>query len=289
MHTRGRARDAIAWLTWVTGLVTLGSRTLASGGRFALLLHGVSSHRLPNVDRQAQPHLTAEELALILGWLKKRFAFLTPEQFLTGDRSGVLLTFDDGFANNFHNARPVLQTFECPALFFISTQHVANPRDWLSFVRLKAEQTWGSMDHVPEAVAHDWYDGLSVEELREFSVDPLVTVGSHGVTHSILTECADVELVRELKESKSFLEDVTGGAIDYFAYPRGQYDARVAGQTEAAGYTAAFAIDSTGMAPQAYELPRVGIYQAGRWYLAPKLSGLHRRPLPVGTDSSDVH
>ncbi len=278
---QGRARDTAAWLMWATGFTALASKTLVRNGRFALLLHGVSSHRLPGIDRQAQPHFTVDELAILLEWLRDRFAFLTPEQYLVGDRPGVLLTFDDGFANNFYNALPVLRSFGCPALFFVSTQHVADPRDWLGFVRRQAEHVWGSLDSVPEAVARDWYDGLSAEELLTCAADPLVTVGSHGVTHSVLTECADAELTRELRESKSFLQDLTGGAVDYFAYPRGTYDARVAGQTEAAGYAAAFVIDSIGLGMHRFELPRVGIYQADHSYLGLKLSGLHRRPLPV--------
>jgi len=276
-----RAHDTAGWLMWATGFTALASKTLVRNGRFALLLHGVSAHRLPEIDRQAQPHFTVDELAILLEWLSRRFAFLTPEQYLVGDRPGVLLTFDDGFANNFRNALPVLRSFECPALFFVSTQHVADPRDWLGFVRRQAEEVWGSLDSVPEAVARDWYDGLNAEELQTCATDPLVTIGSHGVTHSVLTECADAELIRELRESKSFLQDLTGGAVDHFAYPRGKYDARVAGQTEAAGYAAAFVIDSIGVGAHLFELPRVGIYQADRSYLGLKLSGLHRRPLPL--------
>lgn len=289
MRRLGRARDAAGWLMWATGLAALASRTLADNGRFALLFHGVSSHRLPNVHRLAQPHLTADELAFALDWLKRRFAFLTPEEFVLGHRSGVLLTFDDGFANNLHNALPLLHSFECPALFFVSIQHVTNPRDWLGFVRVQAEHVWGGVNHVPEAVARDMYDGLSVSELREFAADPWVTIGSHGVTHDVLTECTDEGLMSELQESRSFLENVTGSPVHYFAYPRGLYDARVAGQTEATGYRAAFAIDSIGLSRPDYEIPRVGIYQADRWYLGLKLSGLHRRPLPVIPEQVGAH
>lgn len=248
------------------------------------MFHGVSSRRLPNVDHLAQPHITADELASTLKWLRRRFAFLTPEQFLAGSAPGVLLTFDDGFANNFTNALPLLRSFECPAVFFVSTQHVANPRDWLGFVRFQAQQVWGSLERVPKEVARDWYDGLGADQLRELAADPFATVGSHGVTHSVLTECPDADLALELRESRAYLEDVTGAAVDYFAYPRGQYDARVARQTEGAGYRAAFAIDSIGLGAQNYELPRVGIYQPERWYLELKLSGLHRRPLPLVAD-----
>lgn len=277
----GRVHSAAGRLLWVTGVTALASRALTSDGRFALLLHGISSRRLQSVDRHTQPHLTSEDLTQLLDWLVRRFAFLTPAEYLAGNKSGVLLTFDDGFANNFRQALPILRSFECPAVFFVSTQHVANPRNWLTFVRQQAEQVWGSLDAVPEDVACDWYDGMSVEELRQSAADPLVTIGSHGVTHSVLTECDDDQLMRELRESKAFLEEVTGEAVECFAYPRGEYDARVARRTGDAGYNAAFVIDSIGLGTHCLELPRVGIYQADRTYLSLKLSGLHRRPLRV--------
>ena len=280
---RGHARliDAAGMLLSATGLTALASKAVAKRGRFALLLHGISSHKLENVDREAQPHLTAEDLAQVLDWLRCRFAFLTPQEFLAGKKAGVLLTFDDGFANNFRRALPVLRSFEVPAVFFVTTQHVAVPRDWLGFVRQQAEQAWGSVDAVPEEIAADWYDGMNLEELRECATEPLITIGSHGVTHSVLTECDDEQLTRELRESKAFLEEMTGTAVQYFAYPRGAYDERVVSRTEAAGYSAAFVIDPKGLGSGHLELPRVGIYQADSAYLSLKLSGLHRRPLPT--------
>lgn len=271
----------LAWLLWSSGVAMVARKTVARQGRFALLLHGISSFRLPNVAPGIQPHLTADDLAYVLHWLRRRFDFLTPAEFLAAERPGVLLTFDDGFANNFRNALPVLRSFCAPALFFVSTQHVADPHKWLGFVGLQAEREWGSPGAVPESVAADWYDGMSVEELRQCSAEPLITVGSHGVTHAILTDCTDEQLADELRDSKRFLEAVIDTNVEYFAYPRGDYDARVARDTETAGYSAAFTIDSVGLGAAGFEVPRVGIYHADRKYLSLKLSGLHRRPLPL--------
>ncbi len=200
---------------------------------------------------------------------------------MAANKSGVLLTFDDGFANNFSNALPVLQKVGAPALFFVSTQHVASPRDWLGFVRVRARGTWGAEEAVPDGVAADWYDGMSTDELRRCSDDSLITIGAHGVSHAILTECTDQQLAAELVEARGFLEAVTSRQIEYFAYPRGDYDLRVVRQVQAAGYRAAFTIDPVGVGLAQYELPRIGIYRVGRGYLSLKLSGLHRRPLSL--------
>jgi peptidoglycan/xylan/chitin deacetylase (PgdA/CDA1 family) len=274
-------RSGLANVLWATGIAAGASKALATRGRFALLLHGISGERLPDLDRLAQPHLTSSDLAVLLTWLKERFALLTPEEFLAAETPGVLLTFDDGFANNLTYALPVLHSFKAPAVFFVSTQHVLSPRDWLGFVRMQAESVWGSLDEVPDVVARDWYDGMSVAELTQCAADPLITIGSHGVTHTLLTQCDDTRLAHELRESKVFLEKVTKRTVTLFAYPHGDYDARVAHETRAAGYTAAFAIDPIGVGAPFLELPRVGVYQVDRPYLSLKLSGLHRRPLPI--------
>jgi peptidoglycan/xylan/chitin deacetylase (PgdA/CDA1 family) len=170
----------------------------------------------------------------------------------------------------------------------VSTQHVADPGNWLDFVRTQAEQVWGNLDAVPDEIAADWYDGMSTNELRQCAAEPLVTIGSHGVTHASLLDCDDDLLARELQESKAFLEEVTGRKVEYFAYPYGYYDERVARQTQRAGYRAAFVIDPVGVGLADFELPRIGIYQADRKYLSLKFSGLHRRPLSVESEQSSA-
>jgi peptidoglycan/xylan/chitin deacetylase (PgdA/CDA1 family) len=42
----------------------------------------------------------------------------------------VIVTFDDGYADNFHTAKPVLERYEVPATFFIVSGHVGQPREF---------------------------------------------------------------------------------------------------------------------------------------------------------------
>ncbi len=263
----------------ISGAMDLFRRSIVRDGRFALLLHGVSSAKLSDFRPEAQPRLTATDLSHLVDWLRQRFHLLTPDEYLAARRPGVLLTFDDGFANNFNNALPVLESFGAPGLFFITTQHVIDPRNWLDFVHSQVEISWGTANAVPDAIARDWYDGASVEQIRQCSSHPLVTVGSHGVSHAILTECSHARAFQELSESKRFLETICGTSIKHFAYPKGAYNEGIARQAREVGYTAAFAIDPIGKARGLFELPRVGVYDVDRLYLAMKLSGLHRRPL----------
>jgi len=273
------ARGLATHVLSLSGLASLSRRLLTVSGRFALAFHGVSKARPEGIPSWLQPHLTVDELRAILGWLESRFSFLTPEEFLTSRKPGVLLTFDDGLANHYFNALSVLAEFEVPAVFFVATQHVIAPRDWLADVREKAASGWGSPDRVPPELAADFFDGMSADQLRRLASHPLATIGSHTVSHPFLTSCSDEQLMSELRESRRFLEETTGEPAELFAYPTGDYDRRVLDAVASSGYRSAFALDSRKLGHFRFEIPRVGIYGASPAYLSAKLSGLHRGAL----------
>lgn len=257
----------------------MGRTLLVSNGRFALMFHGVSKHKHPSIPADAQPYLTIEDLRFILGWIKNHFLFLFPGEFLNSNKGGVLLTFDDGLANNCTNVLPVLEEFKAPAIFFISTQHVANPKNWLPATRLAARRGWIREEDVPDDIAADFYDGMSREQLLSCSQNPLITIGSHAVSHPFLTRCNKAQLEFELTESKRFLEDLIGQKVNLFAYPTGDYNRKVTEAVRDFGYRAAFSTDPYNAGLPTFEIPRVGIYYSAPSYLSLKLSGLHRKPI----------
>ncbi len=244
------------------------------------MFHGVSSMKRMDIKRDAQPYLDRSEFRSVLQWLSRRFHFLTPNEFLTTERAGVLLTFDDGFANNAKNVLPLLEEYQAPAVFFVTTQHVMEPRNWLPATKIMAAKEWGDENEVDD-VSKDWYDGMTIEQLQQASSSSFVTIGAHTVTHPFLTRCSDEEVHFELSESRTWLEKQTVRTVDLFAYPTGDYDERVMALTKDVGYRAAFAADGTKELNSPYAIPRIGIYSSKRWYLMLKLSGLHRRPLPA--------
>lgn len=261
-----------------SGLAALARRALALRGRFVIELHGVPRRRPRGLPASLRPPLVRDDLRRILEWLGRRFAFLAPEEFLAAETPGVLLTFDDGFANQ-AEAVPLLEEFSAPAVFFVTTRHVRDPTDWLPFVRRQIEEH-GTGSATDEEL-HELFDGMSLGQLSACAENPWVTLGSHTVSHPFLTRCDDAELRRELVDSRFRLEEQAGKPVDLLAYPSGDYDARVAEAAREAGYRAAFVEDSAGLGLGLYEIPRIGLYRAEESYLAAKLSGLHRRPLPV--------
>ena len=274
-------RSVFSGLCYYSGAAGLARRLLVGRGRIVLNFHGVCGTRQPGIPSEVQPHFSMAELRQVLVWLKERFAFLTPDEFLNSGRSGVLLTFDDGLANNYMYALPVLEEFQAPAIFFITTQHVIEPHNWLPATRRMAQKYWERQEDIPEALKTDFYDGLSIEQLAACACSPWVTIGSHTVSHPFLTHCTPSQIDVELRESRRFLQEVTGQPVDLFAYPTGDYDRRAAEAVVAAGYRAAFAVDPLPVGLPHMEIPRIGLYAPGAAYVGMKLSGLYRPALPA--------
>ncbi len=68
-------------------------------------------------------------------------------------------------------------------------------------------------------------------------------IGSHTVTHPILTRVPTEQVHTELRESKARLEEHIDRPVDAFCYPAGYYDRRIRDATEAAGYRLARTTD----------------------------------------------
>ena len=65
---------------------------------------------------------------------------------------------------------------------------------------------------------------ISSQELLHLAADPLVTIGSHGITHDILKGMDPEKQRHELLQSKRILQERIGREVRYFAYSHGQYD-----------------------------------------------------------------
>jgi peptidoglycan/xylan/chitin deacetylase (PgdA/CDA1 family) len=66
-----------------------------------------------------------------------------------------------------------------------------------------------------------------------------IDIGSHSMTHPILTLESNERLRYELRESKSKIEQLTHRAVPMFCYPNGDYDGRTMREVKRAGYIGA--------------------------------------------------
>jgi len=165
----------------------------------------------------------------------------------------VILTFDDGYADFYAHAAPLLLKLKLPATVFLPTAYVGRTNAW------PGQPAW-----VKEEPLMNWDQ---VKELADSGID----FGSHTVNHPDLTSVAPEEVERELAESKHEIEQRTGQSVRHFCYPYGKWNPAVrdavAKQYRSACSTIAGTVRKTG---DKGLLPRVDAHHVRdpRWFRA---------------------
>ncbi|RZD15870.1 MAG: polysaccharide deacetylase family protein [Candidatus Acididesulfobacter guangdongensis] len=157
----------------------------------------------------------------------------------------ILITFDDGYKNNYTYAYPILKAFGFTATVFISSGCIGKTNAIME-------------KNGKENQAEDFLDKKNIIEMSKNGI----TIASHGINHYFLNELTDDGvLAGELLASKAILEDLTGKKIDFFSYPYGAYNAKVMRETKNAGYKGAFTTNKGKIAvgDNSYELKRISV------------------------------
>ncbi len=109
----------------------------------------------------------------------------------------IILTFDDGYEDNYTELFPLLKKYNVKATVFMIT---------------------GS-------IGEDKY--LTEAQIKEMAKSGLVSFQSHTVTHSMLPDLNAEELETELTQSKKTLAKLTGKEPFVLCYPTGKQNAKV--------------------------------------------------------------
>ena len=117
----------------------------------------------------------------------------------------VVLTFDDGYEDNYTVAAPILREFGVPATFFVTVNAIGS----------QMRMTW---DH--DLPALPWMTWDMVRELSQGGFE----IGSHTLTHCDLGTVKGQAAAAEIGDSKRRLEDKLGSEVRSFAYPFGGRD-----------------------------------------------------------------
>ena len=118
----------------------------------------------------------------------------------------VVLTFDDGFKDNYTNAFPILKRLSFPATIFITT----------SLINSSISGRNGTH-----------FNLLDRDEIKEMSDSGLVEIGAHCHNHVKLAKLSAAEITNELSVSKKILEEITGSTVNSLAYPYGSFNEEV--------------------------------------------------------------
>lgn len=173
----------------------------------------------------------------------------------------VHVTFDDGFADVYTHAYPVLKQYGVPFTLYVSTDLPDGKADiwWLQLEQLaKGDEEWFEKTveqiydrHEPIAAAMHALtssdvdlilcrqQSLSWEQIRTMVLEGLCTVGSHGVSHSAMSLLSEEQVKTELSESKRRLEEILGVEVRHFSYPHSFFNAMTNRWVWEAGYQTA--------------------------------------------------
>ena len=164
-------------------------------------------HRVNLTDRRmaVSPERFADQMETLArkGWQAIGAAQLL--KFLKGEdigrRKPFLITFDDGYFDNWFYAYPVLARTEMKALIFLVSDWVRSGGAPRPNGPAAESPPVRDLDHaIKAALQNDFADFLSAEEVREMAAGGLVEFGSHGSSHS---PCFASRRIREFLFSSS--------------------------------------------------------------------------------------
>lgn len=168
------------------------ARTVVNMKVPVLMYHAVREN--PVGIYQISPQLFDEEMKYLSD---NGFTTLTMDQYVRSMKTQeplpakpILITFDDGWLDNYTTAVPILEKYGQKATFFIVSNFIGQPD------RIRADQ---------------------LKNMRARGFD----LGSHALNHERLTDYNYNEQLTILTEAKTKLEKTLGEKITTFAYPYG--------------------------------------------------------------------
>jgi len=180
-----------------------------------LMYHYVSTPPDPNDSLRVDLSVTPAQFASHLAYLTENgYETINLYDLALALQTGaplperpIILTFDDGYADHFTNACPLLQQYGCTGTFFLVTGFIDAGEP--------AYLTWDQVTKMRQA-------GMSVEP--------------HSYDHTDLRDRSIEYLVWETLGPKEAIEARTGEPVRFFCYPSGKYDDRLIEVLESEGY-----------------------------------------------------
>ena len=172
-------------------------------------------------------------------------------------KRAVLISFDDGYADLYDYAFPLLQEFRFPAVVFMLARYVG-----------RVGRTYSEANY-PEAPF------LTAAQLREMQRAG-IEIGSHGLWHVPLAHLSSKEAEQEVQLSKEILSDLLGAPVRAFSYPwgrAGDFSEAHVRMVERAGYQLAFTMVH-GFNPPPYERFRLRRCHVYPWDTVPLFTAI---------------
>ena len=180
-----------------------------------LMYHMISEHLEKNKSKFNRLRVKPKEFEKQLIWLKKnQFKSFTLSELVSLENipeKSVVITFDDGYEDNFTNAFPLLEKYDFKATIYI--------------VLNRFENNWATDKDLNEASNElNSEKMLNNEQIRTMIKSGLIEIGSHTLDHVNLPKLNKEEKHKQLIQSKKQIEEIFDIKCTSFAYPFGFYD-----------------------------------------------------------------
>jgi peptidoglycan/xylan/chitin deacetylase (PgdA/CDA1 family) len=268
-------RHAGAW----RGLLVLAYHRIGEPGS-APLDHALFSASLAEFERQVS-HLARDCELVGLDQV--------PAALRSARGRRVLVTFDDGYRDNYELAFPVLRAAQVPAAFFLATGFLDRPRlswwdelawmgadaaDVAAYKRLPPEDAESFLDRIAERTGRGrpgaaeaqgvWMTWAQAREMRDAGMG----FGGHTVDHPVLASLPPKRQEQEIRGCAARLASELGVTMRAFSYPVGSpdaFDATSAGLVRDAGCEAAFALGGGFARPDSTDPLAIPRMTVGPW------------------------
>lgn len=184
-------------------------RNLTSSTARILLYHRIA-------ESQADPHLlcvSQKNFRDQIKYLKENYSVIPLVKMVQDIRTNkvknksVAITFDDGYADNLHNAVPILKEFNVPATIFIVAGYIGSQ-----------ELFYWDKDDNP---AQDKGRPMNIDEVKELSRIHLIEIGAHTMNHPQLSKISYEDQKKEIGLGLKRLKEIISMPVLSFAYPFG--------------------------------------------------------------------
>jgi len=164
-------------------------------------------------------------------------------------KNAVAITLDDGFADNYNHAFPILNKHLIPATIFLTSGYLESTNQWMT------------PSGFPTKKMLDWQQ---IREMDKYNI----AFGAHTVSHPKLTELDLTSAAYEILASKKSIENNLGKACKHFAYPYGLCNTEHRNSVKSSGYTLACSTHSgfNNAERDPFMLHRIEVYGNDSWW-----------------------
>ena len=209
-----------------------------------LMYHKIDTHT--NDRKRNKWRVIVNDFEAQMAWFhKNNWHSFTMSELIAAQnvlpKKSFVVTFDDGYEDNYTNALPILKKYNIKATIYLVPEQIHN--HWENF-------KYKDFDKL-----------LSQKHIHTMLKSGLIEFGSHTTDHYNLTRIDNDKAQYQIQKSKEMVENITHQPCNAFAYPYGKYNDGLLTYVQQAAYTNAVTVQRGVFKPNddPFAIKRIGI------------------------------